>query len=128
MTKKKIHLEYSLDNVSGTVLWNAISTPEGLEKWMADRVTVNERTYTFEWGKDEVKRAELITRRSNSHIRFHWIDDEDPDSYFELRIENNELTGDYSLLVEDTVDEDEVEDMTDLWNIEVESLLRQCGM
>lgn len=128
MTKKKIHLEYSLDNVSGTVLWNAISTPEGLEKWMADRVTVNERTYTFEWGKDEVKRAELITRRSNSHIRFHWIDDEDSDSYFELRIENNELTGDYSLLVEDTVDEDEVEDMTDLWNIEVESLLRQCGM
>ena len=128
MTKKKIHLEYSLDNVSGTVLWNTISTPEGLEKWMADRVTVNERTYTFEWGKDEVKRAELITRRSNSHIRFHWIDDEDPDSYFELRIENNELTGDYSLLVEDTVDEDEVEDMTDLWNIEVESLLRQCGM
>ena len=128
MTKKKIHLEYSLDNVSGTVLWNAISTPEGLEKWMADRVTVNERTYTFEWGKDEVKRAELITRRSNSHIRFHWTDDEDPDSYFELRIENNELTGDYSLLVEDTVDEDEVEDMTDLWNIEVESLLRQCGM
>lgn len=128
MTKKKIHLEYSLDNVSGTVLWNAISTPEGLEKWMADRVTVNERTYTFEWGKDEVKRAELITRRSNSHIRFHWIDDEEPDSYFELRIENNELTGDYSLLVEDTVDEDEVEDMTDLWNIEVESLLRQCGM
>ena len=128
MTRKKIHLEYSLDNVSGTVLWNAISTPEGLEKWMADRVTVNERTYTFEWGKDEVKRAELITRRSNSHIRFHWIDDEEPDSYFELRIENNELTGDYSLLVEDTVDEDEVEDMTDLWNIEVESLLRQCGM
>ena len=128
MTKKKIHLEYSLDNVSGTVLWNAISTPEGLEKWMADRVTVNERTYTFEWGKDEVKRAELITRRSDSHIRFHWIDDEEPDSYFELRIENNELTGDYSLLVEDTVDEDEVEDMTDLWNIEVESLLRQCGM
>lgn len=128
MTKKKIHLEYSLDNVSGTVLWNAISTPEGLEKWMADRVTVNERTYTFEWGKDEVKRAELITRRSNSHIRFHWIDDEEPDSYFELRIENNELTGDYSLLVEDTVDEDEVEDMTDLWSIEVESLLRQCGM
>ena len=128
MTKKKIHLEYSLDNVSGTVLWNAISTPEGLEKWMADRVTVNERTYTFEWGKDEVKRAELITRRSNSHIRFHWIDDEEPDSYFELKIENNELTGDYSLLVEDTVDEDEVEDMTDLWNIEVESLLRQCGM
>lgn len=128
MTKKKIHLEYSLDNVSGTVLWNAISTPEGLEKWMADRVTVNERTYTFEWGKDEVKRAELITRRSNSHIRFHWINDEEPDSYFELRIENNELTGDYSLLVEDTVDEDEVEDMTDLWNIEVESLLRQCGM
>lgn len=128
MTKRKIHLEYSLDNVSGAVLWNAISTPSGLQTWMADNVTVNERIYTFEWSKDEVRQAEMTALRPNSHIRFHWLDDEDPKSYFGLRIENNELTGDYSLLVEDMVDEDEADEIAELWNIEVESLLRQCGM
>jgi len=114
--------------VSGAVLWNAISTPSGLQTWMADNVTVNERIYTFEWSKDEVRQAEMTALRPNSHIRFHWLDDEDPKSYFELRIENNELTGDYSLLVEDMVDEDEADEIAELWNIEVESLLRQCGM
>lgn len=128
MTKRKISLEYSLDNVSGAVLWNAISTPSGLQTWMADNVTVKDRVFTFEWSKDEVRQAEMTALRPNSHIRFHWLDDDDPKSFFELRIESNELTGDYSLLIEDVVDEEEAEETAELWDFEVETLLRQCGM
>lgn len=128
MTKRKISLEYSLDNVSGAVLWNAISTPSGLQTWMADNVTVKDRIFTFEWSKDEVRQAEMTALRPNSHIRFHWLDDDDPKSFFELRIESNELTGDYSLLIEDVVDEEEAEETAELWDFEVETLLRQCGM
>lgn len=128
MTKRKISLEYSLDNVSGAVLWNAISTPSGLQTWMADNVTVKDRIFTFEWSKDEVRQAEMTALRPNSHIRFHWLDDDDPKSFFELRIESNELTGDYSLLIEDVVDEEEAEEIAELWDFEVETLLRQCGM
>ena len=43
-------------------------------------------------------------------------------------MEYNELTGDYSLIITDFVDEDEAEEMTDLWDFEVQALLRQCGM
>jgi hypothetical protein len=43
-------------------------------------------------------------------------------------MENNELTGDYTLLITDFAEEDEVEDLSELWNIEVNQLIRLCGM
>ncbi len=129
MTKRKIHLEYPLGAVSGVILWNAISTPTGLQTWMAESVAVEDQIYTFKWSKEEERKAELTHRRNNSFIRFHWTDDEDAKSFFELRVEYNELTGDYTLLITDFVcDEEEEEELTDLWNIEVDALLRQCGM
>ena len=128
MTKKKINLEYSLNAVSGPILWNAIGTATGLQTWMADKVDVNENIYTFEWSQSEVKEAELTHHRTNSHVRFHWLDDEDAKSFFELRMEYNELTGDYTLLITDFAEEDEVEDLMELWNTEVNQLIRLCGM
>lgn len=128
MTKRKFNLEYNLNAVSGPILWNAIGTAIGLQTWMADSVTADENIYTFTWGKDEIRQAEQTHRRVNSHIRFHWLDDEDPKTYFELRMEYNELTGDYTLLITDFAEEDEVEDLTDLWDTEVSQLMRLCGM
>lgn len=128
MTKRKFNLEYSLNAVSGPILWNAIGTPTGLQTWMADKVTVDEHMFTFEWSKEEVRQAEMTHCRANSHIRFHWMDDENPKSFFELRMEYNELTGDYTLLITDFAEEDEIQEMTELWNFEVEQLIRQCGM
>lgn len=128
MTKRKFNLEYNLNAVSGPILWNAIGTPTGLQTWMADNVTEDGDVYTFEWSQDEVREAELTHRRINSHIRFHWLDDEDPKSFFELRMEYNELTGDYTLLITDFAEEDEVEELTDLWETEVNQLMRLCGM
>lgn len=37
--KKKIKIEYPLKPASGHILWNAISTPAGLQRWFADNVT-----------------------------------------------------------------------------------------
>ena len=128
MTKRKFNLEYSLNAVSGPILWNAIGTPTGLQTWMADNVTVEDRIYTFEWSKEEIRQAEMTHHRANSFVRFHWLDDENPKSYFELRMEYNELTGDYTLLITDFAEEDEVEELTDLWNTEVNQLMRLCGM
>ena len=114
MAKSKINLEYPLNTVSGSFLWNAISTTTGLQTWMAEKVDAKENIFTFEWSKDEIRQAELTHKRAHSHVRFHWIDDEDPKSYFELRIEANELTGDYTLLITDFAEEDEIEEMKDL--------------
>ena len=117
-----------MNTASGTILWNAISTPSGLQNWLAEEVIADNRIFTFVWSKDEKREAELTHSRINTYVRFHWLDDDDPKSFFELRIDSNELTGEYSLFITDHVDEDEEEDMIDLWSHEVESLQRQLGI
>lgn len=128
MKKEKIHIEYLLNASSRTIIWNAISTPIGLEDWFADRVNMKEKTFTFTWGKTEVRTAELIASRMHSFVRFHWLDDEDDKSYFELKMNYNELTSDYVLEITDFADQGEKEDQYELWNSQVETLRRACGM
>lgn len=128
MKKKTIQLEYALNSASKAVLWNNISTSIGLQTWLADKVTSKDGIYTFEWSKEEIRQAKAVTVRPNELIRFHWLDDEDPLSYFELKMETNELTGDLSFVITDIVDEEEADELTDLWHLEVGRLQRQCGI
>ena len=125
--KKKVKIEYTLAPASGTVLWNAISTPSGLSRWFADDVSKANKTFTFKWGKTETRAAEMTNLRSESFIRFHW-DDEEPRTYFELKIHYNELTSDLSLEVTDFAVPGEEEDTVSLWNSQIEVLRRVCGI
>ena len=126
--KKKIRIEYPLNPASGSILWGAISTPSGLQRWFADNVSKINKTYTFKWGKTETRQAEVTNFRVNSFIRFRWLDDEDPKAYFELKMVYNELTSDYMLEVIDWADPDEVEDTKELWDSEIEKLKRVSGL
>ena len=128
MKKEKIKMEYMLKAGSGNIIWNIISTPSGLETWFADKVTAKNKTFTFQWGKTEIREAELINCRTNNFIRFHWLDDEESKSYFELRIAYNELTEDLMLEVTDWATPDEIEDLKDLWESDVETLKRISGL
>ena len=128
MKKEKIKMEYMLKAGSGNIIWNIISTPSGLETWFADKVTARNKTFTFQWGKTEIREAELINCRTNNFIRFHWLDDEESKSYFELRIAYNELTEDLMLEVTDWAMPDEIEDLKDLWESDVEKLKRISGL
>ena len=83
--KKKIKIEYPLKPASGHILWNAISTPAGLQRWFADNVTRDGKMFSFRWGKTEMRTAELINSRTDSFVRFHWTDEE-PRTFFELKI------------------------------------------
>ncbi len=127
MTKKKIQIEYPFHSASGNILWIAISTPSGLQRWFADNVSKSDKIYTFTWGKTEVRTAEIINTRSESFIRFHWTDEE-PKTYFELKIHFNELTNEHSLEITDFTDEDEEEDAINLWNSQIEVLRRSFGL
>lgn len=129
MAKKKFSIEYMMNASSHRIIWEAISTPLGLQTWLADEVTAKEKTYTFRWGKDEIKQANLTRMHNGSYIRFHWIEDEDPGTFFEFRINQNELTGDYTLVITDFAsDPEEEEELKELWNYEVEILQRHCGI
>lgn len=127
MTKEKIHLEYLLNATSRNILWNAISTPAGLEDWFADLVISDDKIVEFCWGKTERRKAEIIAIRAYSFIRFHWLDDEDEHGFFEIKMTYNELTSDYVLEIIDYASSDEVEDMKELWDSQVTKLRRTCG-
>lgn len=128
MQKEKIQLEYMLKAGSANVVWSIIGTPSGLETWFADRVTANDKIYTFRWGKTEIREAELINYRTNNFIRFHWLDDENRKSYFEIRIVYNELTEDLMLAITDWATPDETEDLKDLWDSDIEKMKRVSGL
>ena len=127
MERKKIHLEYLLSATSKSILWNAISTPSGLEGWFADKVQSDDKVVTFHWGKTEKREAEIIAVRAFSFIRFRWKDDENEREYFEIKMTNNELTNDFVLEIIDFTNEDEVKDLSELWDSEVDTLRRTCG-
>lgn len=121
--KSKIQLEYMV-NCSPKVLYNRLSTPSGLAEWFADDVSIRGKEFTFRWkGAEEI--AELIMFKENKLVRFSWIDD--PDSYFEFRIIQDELTGDVSLVVTDFAEEDEREEVIGLWNNHINDLKHTVG-
>jgi uncharacterized protein YndB with AHSA1/START domain len=128
MKKTKVRMEYMLKGGSSSIVWSIISTPSGLETWFADKVTSSDKIFTFRWGKTESRQAEVVGIRTNSYIRFHWMDDEERKSYFELKVNYNELTEDLMLEVIDFAYPDEIEDVKDLWESDIEKLKRVSGL
>lgn len=119
--KKELKQEYIFNKVPTNLLWNSISTADGLAEWFADEVAVDGENYTFKWEAEE-QAANLKQSRVGVYVRFHWNDDDDPKSFFEIRISVDELTRDVILTITDIVDEDEYDETLELWNFQVDKL------
>jgi len=124
--KKQFELEYII-NSSPKVLYSRLSTASGLSEWFADNVTVKGKILTFTWERTEQK-AELICKKDNKFAKFHWVNDEDKNSYFEFRINKDEITGDVALLITDFAEEYEKEDSIDLWDTQIAELKHVIGL
>lgn len=125
-SKTKVVLEYGLSSQSVPMIWEAIATAPGLTSWFADDVRSDGKNFSFIWGKHESRDAELINCRQNTYVRFHWIDDE-PGTFFEMRILKNDLTSNYTLEITDFADSNAEDDVRSLWDTSIESL-RRCGL
>ena len=130
MAKEKIKIDYLLNSASGNIIWNSISTPSGMENWFADEVQAHDKTFTFKWGDNEVRTATITGIRNGSFIRFKWDDELESDSkaFFELKIQYNELTQDYVLEVVDFAEEEEKQEQIELWDMQINTLKRVCGL
>ncbi|MCB9000224.1 MAG: SRPBCC domain-containing protein [Bacteroidales bacterium] len=124
--KNKFELEYSL-NTSAGVLFSRLSTASGLSEWFADNVNVDGNIFTFFWDGSEEK-AEMQSMKESKYIRFQWLEEDDPKSYFEFRIESDDLTGDSFLFITDFADDDEKDDAVDLWNSQIAELKHVLGL
>ncbi len=123
--KTKYELEYTL-NTSPSILFNRISTPEGLSEWFADDVNLKKDLYTFIWEGTE-QEASVVQKKNNKYIRFHWEED-DEEIFFEFRINTDELTGDVALLITDFAEEGEKGDAVDLWDTQISELKHAIGL
>lgn len=122
-SKSRIQLEYSV-NCSPSVLYNRLNTASGLAEWFADDVHVKGKKFTFIWdGSEQV--AEMVLNKDGKLVRFNWLEDEE--SYFEFRINKDELTGDVSLIVVDFAEEGDEPGAIDLWNSQIADLKRNLG-
>jgi len=121
----KYDLEYVI-HASPKVLFERLSTSSGLSEWFADNVNQKGKIFTFEWDGSEQK-AEMILKKENQVVRFHWLDNEDDDSYFEFRFEIDALTNDLSLIITDFADEDEIDENMELWDTQISELKHVLG-
>jgi len=126
MTEKiKFELEFSI-HASPQLLFNYISSPSGLSEWFADNVNSRGELYTFIWDDSE-EQAKMLSKKNNEKIKFQWVDDEDEDYYFEIRIEVDEITKDVSLMITDYSEEDELEENKLLWENSISNLKQVIG-
>ncbi|MBR2638477.1 MAG: hypothetical protein IKD40_06530 [Bacteroidaceae bacterium] len=127
MTKKeKFQIEYPLKG-SASMIWSYIGTEHGLSTWFADDIKIDGKTFHFFWGKEEERTAVLIAQRNGVYVRLRW-EDENPHTYFEMRITYNEITREHSLEISDFAEPGEMDDQKDLWDSQIEYLKRQSGM
>ena len=112
--------------VSQKLLYQYISTPSGLSEWFADNVNSRGEKFAFIWDDSE-ESANLVSKKMPEKIRFQWMDDEDTDYYFELRIQFDEITKDVSLIVTDFAEDGEVEESKMLWTNQVSDLKKVLG-
>ena len=61
MEKNKITVEHLLNSTSKNIIWQLIGTDSGLQKWIADSVTLDGDQLTCTWG-DEIGRASCRER------------------------------------------------------------------
>ncbi|MDR6967819.1 uncharacterized protein YndB with AHSA1/START domain [Flavobacterium arsenatis] len=125
--KIKYELEFPI-NSSPQLLYQYISTPSGLSEWFADNVNSRGEFFTFIWNDSEEK-ARVASKKTGEKIKFRWIDENDVDTdyFFELRILEDEITKDVSLMVIDYAEEDEVAEATLLWENQISDLKHVIG-
>lgn len=130
-TKRLFTADYEI-HASTKMLYPYIQSASGLSEWFADDVKINnmDKTLTFVWDNEEHK-ARQVAHRANHFVRFEFIPDNgevsaDP-SYFELRLEFNELTQSVYLKVSDYSDFEDMKELSDLWGSLIEALRGTIG-
>ena len=127
MKKEKFHIEFIFDKASRNSLWEYFSTASGLAGWFADSVETDGKLFTFQW-INYFNEAEVTGMLPYNFIRFHWLDDENPDTFFEFRLQKIELTGGVTLEITDFAEEREKENAVALWETQIKTLKRALGL
>lgn len=125
MKKEKYEMEFMI-HASPSMIYNHISTPDGLSEWFADNVNSRGENFEFIWD-DTGENAKLLKSKHDQYVRFQWENDEDTDYYFNFEIIVDALTKDVSLIVTDFTEEDELDESKMFWENQIAELKHAIG-
>lgn len=121
----KFEMEFVI-RASEDMVFEFVSTESGLSEWFCDDVNIRDGIFTFDWD-GQVQQAKLVKEVPPQMIRYQWMDKNDG-SYFEFRIQKDELTNDISLIITDFAsDKGDEASARLLWHSQVDKLLHVLG-
>lgn len=125
--------EYEI-NASIKMLFPYLSTPQGLSEWFAEEVNMvtvgTEKLYDIIWDS-ESHLAKITATRTNAHIKYLFIDDEETDehnlAFIEFKLAHSDMTDTSFLKIIDFSDMDSDADLKELWDALIEHLRNNVG-
>jgi len=125
MSKKQLFtLEYPV-RCSPSILFEFLSTGNGMQEWFADKVDDKDNIFSFTWN-GATEQAKVVEKELDKFIRYHWLH-APKDEYFEFRIEKTEVSNQTILIVSDFAEKADIKDQTQLWNYQVKDLFHRIG-
>ena len=125
MNKVKFEIEFPI-HASPSMLYQLFSTPSGLEEWFADKANSRGKIITF-FLDDSEEQALILSKKNGERARYKWMESEGDESYFEFRIQVDEITKDVYLMITDFAEEDEIEEAKMLWENQIDELKHGIG-
>lgn len=131
MGKKQLFTADFEFHASPRILFPYVHTASGLSEWFAANVDINpEKIFLFRW-ENETRRAVLDSWRMNHFARFRFLpettDDEADPSWFEIRLDTDDITQLTYLRVSDYSDFGDMDELMDLWEGLIEKLKTVVG-
>ncbi|MDQ3535464.1 MAG: START-like domain-containing protein [Bacteroidota bacterium] len=129
MAKHKFTTEFEI-NASKKMLYPYLSSASGLSQWFADDVNITEdKVFNFIYDGQDHK-ARMTTHKINSFVKFELLENGKPDqdpNYFEFKLEMNELTQSVFIRIIDYSENDDEEELEELWSNLIDVLKEIVG-
>jgi uncharacterized protein YndB with AHSA1/START domain len=119
---KKYTLEFPL-KTTPKLLFTLISTAEGLSRWFADQVFLEEGIFHFIWEGSEQK-AVIKEFKEPDFVVFEWLDEFHEGYHLELSIHHESVSGEIALIISDFAEPSDVDFSKMLWSRQVGILQR----
>lgn len=125
MDRVSFEIEF-IFKASPAMLYNFLTSPEGLVRWFCDAVDIQGEIYHFYW-EGSRESAELIDDIEEERLKFHWIDADEPGEYFEFNMYKSPITNETILKIVDFCDDDEINEQQELWSSQIFELQKAIG-
>jgi len=124
MPRVKIQCDYQIKSSKG-VLFQFLTTAEGLAQWFAEHVDITGPDYSFFWNGSE-EEAKLLEMEEDVYVRYKLEDMEDGE-YLEFRIGKSDVSYDALLFITDFVEDYDVDDQRLFWDSQIDKLKGSLG-